>query len=376
MARTRQATVLVAPNAFKGTLTSSQAAYAIQRGIRQIFPHWATILFPMADGGSGSIDALVTVHGGTVHGVRASNPLGKKIMVRWGLLADGKTGVVEMAEASGLKHLSPATRNPLKTSSFGTGEILRHVARQGVQEILLCMGDTATVDGGAGLLQALGARLSTASGKPIAPGNTGLAELEQIDLSRLEPALAQVKLTIACDVTNPLLGPTGAAAVFGPQKGARPEEVPLLERNLARLESCVQRCFGKSITTQPGSGAAGGAGGTLAVLLGAHIVSGGSLFTNHPKFQEALAQADFVITGEGCLDEQTLGGKGPFAVAQAARQHHLPVCAFAGHLHGPLARFKEAGFTAVFQVGAKKAPEMALTATVADVLRTKGEFFT
>jgi glycerate kinase len=264
------------------------------------------------------------------------------------MLGDGATAVVEMAESSGLRRVPPERQNPLLTTSFGTGELLRVAVAAGARKIILGLGDTATVDGGAGILQALGVQLRDGSGAELNPGNASLANLETVSVSALNIFFADVEVVIACDVKNPLLGKNGAARVFGPQKGATNEDIPVLESNLTRLAEKLEAATGAAYRDLPGAGAAGGAGGALVALCGAKMVSGASIILESAAFQRRLHESSLVVVGEGRLDAQTLGGKGPFVVAQAARRAGVPVVAFVGRIELLESDWRAAGFSAVY----------------------------
>ncbi|MBI4748017.1 MAG: glycerate kinase [Acidobacteria bacterium] len=342
--------ILIAPNAFKGTLTALEAAQAMQRGVTQSLPEAECSVFPMADGGSGTIDALLAIHGGTRIQAMVSGPLGNPVQAEFAVLGDHQTAVVEMAQASGLKLVPESDRDPFRTTSFGTGELLLRAVEIGASTIILGIGDTATIDGGAGLLQALGVSLTDAQGQELPPGNTPLAALSYIKLDKLDSRLRHIPLLIACDVQHQLSGPQGAVYVFGPQKGARPQDLPVLEANLTRLADHLERATGKPYRNLPGSGAAGGIGGTLVSVLDARLVSGSSLLIKSRLFQDALSHADLVLTGEGSLDQQSLAGKGPWAVAQAAKAQQVPVYTFVGRCQIPAETAQAAGFTRVIEL--------------------------
>jgi glycerate 2-kinase len=338
---------LIAPNAFKGTLTAGEAAAAIRCGVRRARPDWETSVFPMADGGSGTLDALLALHGGERRRARVRGPLGEPVDAAWATLGDGRTAVVEMAQSSGLRHVAPEARNPLYATSFGTGELLRCAVASGAQKIILGLGDTATVDGGAGMLQALGVRLADAAGAELDFGGAPLERLANADAAAALQIFDGVDVVIACDVKNPLLGENGAARVFGPQKGAAAADVPRLESGLARLADVLEAATGVAYRDFPGAGAAGGAGGALVALCGAKMISGASLIVESEAFQREIRRAALVVVGEGRLDAQTLAGKGPLVVARAARRAGVPVVAFAGSVALTEVEWRNAGFADV-----------------------------
>ncbi len=366
--------ILVAPNAFKGTLSALQAARAIESGVRRVLKDAEITVFPMSDGGGGFLDAMLATEGGTRHRIRTVAPHGTRISAVWGTLAERKTAIVEMARSSGLRLVPESGRNPLFLSSFGTGKVLLGALRACPERIVVGLGDTATVDGGAGILQALGVRLLDSGGTELPPGNPELNRLEKVDVSDLHPFATEFsknggKVLLACDVDNPLLGPRGAAAVFGPQKGAKPEDIPVLEANLMKLADRLEVATGRRCRDLPGAGAAGGAGWALACLFDANFVSGAELVLSSNAFRDALARADLVITGEGALDAQSLAGKGPVAVARTACAAR--VIAFAGRIALSETQVAEAGFSAAYAVPPHppNRASAALAAAVAGYLR-------
>ena len=330
--------ILIAPGPFKGSLSAPQAAEAIARGLRAALPEAELELLPVADGGAGTVAALVAATGGRLFSARVRGPLGaplgEKVEASYGLLGDGETVVIEMAAAAGLGLIPPEQRAPLKATTYGVGELIRAALDHSPKRIIIGLGDSATVDGGAGLAQALGIKLLDAQGREVPPGNEGLARLHRIDLSGRDSRLAAVEVRAACDVENPLLGPEGAARAYGPQKGATPEMVPILEKNLARLAEAIARDLGKEVAKLPGAGAAGGLGAGLVAFLGAELRSGIELVKEVLGFEAKLAAADLVLTGEGRVDQQTSFGKAPVGVAASAKRLKKPVICFAGAI-GP-----------------------------------------
>lgn len=318
--------VVVAPNAFKGSLTAKQAAEAIARGVRA--GGGEAVLAPVADGGDGTLDALVAGVGGSVMGTIARGPLGLPVRAHLGILSDG-TGVVEMAQASGLTLVPEGERDPMRATSYGTGELVRAALSRRPTRIVFALGGSATVDGGTGLARALGLRFLDAEDKPLPDGGGPLERLVRIDIAKLDPRVTATPLIVASDVTNPLLGPDGAAHVFGPQKGASPEQVAILERGLERLAERLEADLGADVAERPGAGAAGGAGAML-LALGAEMRPGIEVVLEAIGFDRTLAGADLVITGEGKLDRQTLGGKAPAGVARAAADAGVPCAAIVG----------------------------------------------
>jgi glycerate kinase len=328
--------VLIAPQEFKGTLTAVEASFAIRDALSAAFPGWQTDLLPMADGGYGTTEALLAALGGEKRTVRARDPLMRQVDATWGLLADGR-GVVEAAEASGLLRLSQAERNPdtvRVASSYGTGELVRTALDEGCRELVFGLGGSATNDGGAGMAQALGYRLLDASGNELPPGGAALARLARIDASNAHVDIARTRVLGATDVTNPLCGPTGASAVYGPQKGADAAAIAELDAALANLAAVIKRDLGVDVLDVPGAGAAGGLGAALIAFLGATLSSGAEVIGEAVHIDARVARADIVITGEGRLDFQTVFGKTPQYVAQHAAAAGKRCICIAGQL-GP-----------------------------------------
>jgi glycerate kinase len=331
--------ILIAPNAFKNSLTATEAANAIQRGLSRSQLAATTECFPVGDGGDGTGDLLIRRLHGQHTTAEARDPLGRKRSTWFGLAtlstaetAPAPTAIIEMANASGLRLLDPAELNPLRTSSAGTGDLIRAALDHHARRIIIGMGGSATVDGGTGILRALGARFLNSHGQPLNDLPDQLPDLASIDLSDLDPRLSTTELIVLCDVNNPLIGAEGAAAVFGPQKGASPAVVNQLEAGLQRLAHVIGRQTGKDIATLPRTGTAGGAAAGLYGLTQTRLVSGIDYFLEITDFDNALGSSTHVITGEGSIDEQTLQGKGPYGVACRAKAHGLPVIALTGHL--------------------------------------------
>lgn len=322
--------IVVAPNAFKGTLTAPQAAAAISRGVREVFPDAEIVEVPVADGGDGTAEALVTALQGEFRSVRVEGPLGDPVEARFGLIGSGRTAVVELAAASGLVLIPSSRRDPMHATTYGFGQLLEAALEAGVGEVIAGIGGSATNDGGAGMAQALGYRLLDASGRDLERGGAALARLQAIDPSGFDRAWRSVGVRVACDVTNPLTGPLGASAVYGPQKGADPDMVRELDAALARLSEVIERDLGRRVSDVPGAGAAGGAGAGLIAFLGAELVPGAPLVVEAAGFDEKLKGASLVITGEGRADEQTAYGKAPGEVARRAQAAGVPVLLLAG----------------------------------------------
>jgi glycerate kinase len=322
--------VVVAPNSFKGSLSASEAAAAIARGVRQVLPDADIVEVPVADGGEGTVEALVGAHRGAYRTAEVEGPLGDPVAAPYGLIENGRTGVVELASASGLTLIAPERRDPRQTSTFGFGQLLEEVRSAGVLQIIAGIGGSATNDGGAGMAQALGYRLLDAAGKDLPRGGAALARLDRIDPAGLDPRWHDVTVKVASDVTNPLTGPLGASSVYGPQKGASPEAVRELDAALATLAAVIEKDLGKRVAGVPGAGAAGGAGAGLIAFLDAALVPGAPLVVDASGFDDKLAGADLVITGEGMADAQTAYGKAPGEVAKRAQEARIPVLLIAG----------------------------------------------
>lgn len=340
--------VLVAPQGFKGSLTGMEIARAMETGVRRVWPDADTVLVPVADGGDGTLRALVDASGGDVRTERVTDPLGRPVDALWGALGDGETAVIEMARAAGLALLRDSERNPLMTTTYGVGELVRAALRAGHRRLIVGIGGSATNDGGAGMAQALGARLLDSRGREIGRGGAALADLARIDLSALDPDLLEATVEVACDVTNPLTGEHGAAAVYGPQKGATQEMVRRLDAALAHFGDIVRRDTGRDVAGVPGAGAAGGLGAGLLAFAGAELRSGADIVLEALDLEGKLEGADLVIVGEGRMDRSTVFDKAPVAVAKRARQRGIPVVAVCGSLGPGYEEVHRYGIYAVF----------------------------
>jgi len=325
--------VVVAPQSFKGSADAVAVASAIARGVRRALPDASVEEMPLADGGEGTVRALVRATKGTLRAARVRDPLLREIRAEWGVLGDGTTAIVEMAAASGLPLLTALERDPRITSTRGTGELILAAAASGAHRIVIGIGGSATNDGGAGMARAIGYRFLDAEGNDLPEGGAALASLARID-GQTDPRLVRPAIEVACDVRNPLLGPEGASAIYGPQKGATPEVVAELDRALARYADVIEGFVGRSIRDVPGSGAAGGLGAGLLAFLDARLVSGADLVLRAVDFTTHLKGAGLVITGEGRIDRQSGFGKLTGAVAAAARRAGIPVAGVAGSV-GP-----------------------------------------
>jgi len=323
--------VLIAVDSFKGSLSSLKAGEAITLGIKRVFPEATTEILPMADGGEGTVEAIVGAGKGELLNATVTSPLGGKVEAHFGRLPNG-TVVLEMAAASGLPLVPKDQRNPLITTTRGTGELIRAALDLNPPEILIGIGGSATNDGGAGMAQALGVRLLDQEGKELGPGGGALAQLHKIDLSGLDPRLAKTKITVMCDVDNPLCGPRGASAVYGPQKGATPEMVQTLDRNLNHFAQKIHEQLGLDLKDVPGAGAAGGLGMGLMAFTGARLKAGVEAVLDTVNFNAMVEKADIVITGEGRIDGQSVFGKVPMGIARRAVQYQKPVLAIVGSI--------------------------------------------
>ncbi|QSB49220.1 glycerate kinase [Parageobacillus toebii] len=342
--------VIIAPDSFKESLSALEVANAIEKGFRDIFPEAEYVKIPMADGGEGTVQSLVDATGGRIVKTEVTGPLGDRVQAFFGMLGDGKTAVIEMAAASGL-HLVPSEkRNPLVTTTRGTGELILAALDEGAEHIIIGIGGSATNDGGAGMIQALGGRLLDRHGKEIGPGGGSLSELADIDLSGLDQRLKCVKIEVACDVDNPLTGPKGASAVFGPQKGATPEMVATLDNNLKHYADVIERVLGKQVKDIPGAGAAGGLGAGLLAFLEAKLKRGVEIVLETVNFHERIQGASLVITGEGRIDRQTIFGKTPIGVAKAAKRYNIPVIAIAGSVSDDSDVVRSYGIDALYSI--------------------------
>ncbi|EHT4940469.1 glycerate kinase [Vibrio vulnificus] len=342
--------IIIAPDSYKESLTAMDVAIAIEKGFKQVLPDAHYVKLPMADGGEGTVQSMVDATGGTIIEHTVTGPLGQNVDGFFGLLGEGKTAVIEMAAASGLHLVSPELRNPLITTTLGTGELIKAALDHGVKHIIVGIGGSATNDGGIGMAQALGIKLLDAQGNALGHGGGELAKLATIDCSQLDSRLAQVRLEVACDVDNPLCGTKGASAVFGPQKGATPEMVTILDENLAHYASIIKQQLGVDVRDMAGAGAAGGMGAALLGLLNAELRPGIEIVMDAVRLDEIVADADLVITGEGRIDSQTIHGKTPIGVARTAKKHGLPVIGIAGCLSADCGVVHEHGLDAVFAV--------------------------
>ncbi len=344
--------IVVAPDSFKGSMSAQQACQAMAEGIGRVLPSAEVVSVPMADGGEGTTEAMVAATGGRMREVQATGPLGEKVIGRVGLLGDDRTAVLEMACVSGLPLVPPGRRNPLHTTTYGTGELIAAALDAGARRLIVGIGGSATTDLGAGMAQALGAKFFSSSGAEITQPMTGalLADVARVDLSGLHPAVTESRIEVACDVDNPLLGPRGSAAVYAPQKGAGPDDVQTLEANLAHAVEIVEAEIGRAVRDTPGAGAAGGLGAGLMAFLAAKLRPGIDLLLEASGLAEKLRGADLLLTGEGRIDSQTAYGKTISGVARTARQAGVPVVALVGSIGEGVENLYEIGVTSMFSI--------------------------
>ncbi|VEJ09943.1 glycerate kinase [Actinobacillus delphinicola] len=354
--------IVIAPDSFKESLTALQVAEAIEMGIRDIFPKAEYCCVPMADGGEGTVQSLVDATGGKIIQCEVTAPLGDRTMAFWGLSGDGETAIIEMASASGLPLVPLEQRNPLMTTSFGTGELIKNALDYGVRKIILGLGGSATNDGGVGMLQALGIKFLDNRGVALPLGGAALLNLATIDFTDLDPRLDKIEIEVACDVDNPLCGENGASAIFGPQKGATPSMVKTLDKALAHFADVIQQTLGRDIKQVAGSGAAGGMGGGLLLLPHVMMHRGIDIVLSFTELEHKIKDADWVITGEGRMDGQSIFGKTPMGVAKIAKYYDKPVIAIVGSLGHGYQAIHEYGIDAVF-------PIIANTNGLADALQ-------
>ncbi|EJM01028.1 glycerate kinase [Pseudomonas sp. GM102] len=340
--------IVIAPDSFKDSLSAQGVAEAIALGLADVWPDAHLIKCPMADGGEGTVESILAACDGELCRTHVRGPLGATVEAAWGWLPQSHTAIIEMAEASGLQLVAPNLRDACTSSTYGTGELIRAALDAGAQRVILAIGGSATNDGGAGAMQALGVKLLDARDQILVPGGLALAQLARLDLSEIDPRLAKVRFDIAADVNNPLCGPHGASAIFGPQKGASPEQVEQLDQALGRFAELCAQALDKDVRDEPGSGAAGGLGFAAKAFLGAQFQAGVEVVAELVGLAEAVKGADLVITGEGRFDAQTLRGKTPFGVARIARQHGVPVIVIAGTLGEGYQALYEHGIDAAF----------------------------
>jgi len=342
--------IVIAPDSFKGSLSALEAARAVAEGVTAAMPQAKLDLKPIADGGEGFVHALLTASGGKEQSRMVRGPLGEEVSATWGVLGDGTTAVIEMAAASGLTLVPASRRNPALTSTFGTGELIRHALDAGHRKIIIGIGGSATNDGGAGMAKALGARFLDKMGQELPCGGLALRDLAAIDIASLDPRLKECTIIAACDVTNPLVGPKGASAVYGPQKGASPEMVTALDAALSNYAQRIEEQLGMAIATAPGAGAAGGLGAGLVVFTGAKLTPGFDVVAEAVGLEKAIAAADLVFTGEGSVDGQSAQGKAVFGVTTLSAKYGKPVVVLGGSVLPGASDLYAHGMTAALSI--------------------------
>lgn len=342
--------IIIAPDSFKECLTAAEVAQSIAAGVKEVMPESRCCCIPVADGGEGTLQSLVDGTGGQLYQRTVTGPLGDSVDARFGILGDGQTAVIEMAQASGLELIPEGQRDPLKATTFGTGELIREALNLRVTRVIVAIGGSATNDGGAGMMAALGVRFLDEDGRELPPGGEALSRLHRIDCSDMDNRLSNVEFTAACDVDNPLTGPKGASAVFGPQKGAAPEMVEQLDKALSCYARIIRQSLGRDVENVPGSGAAGGMGAALLAFLNARLQPGIDIVLEAVQLDKALEGADLVITGEGRLDGQTVHGKTPVGVARRAVLQKIPVIALAGAVGDGAEKVYDHGIDVIFPV--------------------------
>ena len=342
--------IVIAIDSLKGSLTSLEAGKAIETGIKKVYSEAVTKVLPLADGGEGTVEALTLGMGGKLQSIEVTGPLGNKILAQYGILSDGKTAIVEMAAAAGITLVPDNKRNPLYTTTYGVGEILLDAMHKGCRHFIIGIGGSATNDGGVGMLQALGYDMLDADGKPVPFGAAGLKVLCRIDDSRVTPELKECSFRIACDVTNPLCGEKGCSAIYGPQKGASPEDIALMDKWMGDYARISREKYSNADANAPGAGAAGGMGFAFLTFTNATLESGIEIVLAETKLEDHISKADLVITGEGRLDGQTVMGKAPVGVARIAKKYNKPVIAFAGCVTPEATACNEHGIDAFFPI--------------------------
>jgi len=342
--------IVVAPDSFKGSMSASEICSVVKKGIENVMPTAQVKEIPLADGGEGTMDNLVYSTNGTTRQVEVVGPIGKKITASYGILGDQETVIIEMAQASGLPILRPAERDPLHATTFGTGQLIKDALDQGYRKFIIGLGGSATNDAGAGMLRALGVTFYDKDHGPLPEGGGALNDLAFFDDSKLDQRLKEATFVVASDVTNKLCGPEGASAIFGPQKGATPEMVTILDRGLNRFAEVVLQQKGMDMRDVVGGGAAGGLGSAIVTFLHAEVKSGIHVVMDTVNFEEEIRGADLIITGEGRLDSQTLSGKVISGVCKVAKKYQVPVIALCGSLELEAKRFEELGLQSAFSI--------------------------
>ena len=342
--------IVLAPDSFKESMSAKEACIAMERGIKKVNQDIKCVHVPMADGGEGTMQSLVDATNGKIYSLEVVGPLGNKVQAEYGILGDREVGILEMASASGIHLVSLDKRNPLITTTYGTGELIKACLDKGVKKLLIGIGGSATNDGGAGVIQALGGKLLDKDGNELGFGGGELGKLHNIDLTNFDPRLKDVVVEVACDVNNPLCGEKGASNVFGPQKGATPDMVSLLDNNLKHYANIIKEQIGMDVLEVPGAGAAGGLGAGLMAFLNGTLKKGIEIVIEYSGLEEKVKEADMVWTGEGSIDFQTQYGKTPLGVATIAKKYDKPVIAFAGRVGDNIDVLYEKGIDSIFGI--------------------------
>lgn len=363
--------IIVAPDSFKGSASATEVAHYIEKGIYEVDPTAKVIKIPIADGGEGTVEAIVTGAKGSYKHALVKGPLGEKIQATYGLL-EGDVAVIEMAAASGITIIPKEKLNPMITTTYGTGQLIKAALDEGVRKIILGIGGSVTNDGGVGMAQALGASFKNQIGEEVGFGGGSLKDIHYIDISGLDPRIKEVEFIVACDVINPLCGEQGASAIYGPQKGAGPDEVRELDEGLRHYAQCILRDLGKDIVDIPGTGAAGGLGAGLLVFCNATLKSGIQTVLDVVNIEQYLSETDLIITGEGRIDGQSIYGKVPVGIAQVAANYNIPVIVIAGSIGDDASKVYDYGISALTTIvegpisldeAMEKAPELIRNAT-------------
>ena len=341
--------IVVAPDSYKESMSAKEVCDNIEKGLLSVSKDWEIVKVPMADGGEGTLEALIDATNGKIFNEKTLNPLGEEITSRFGILGEKNIAIIEMASTSGLELISPEKRNPYITTTYGTGQLMLKSLEQNVEEIILGIGGSATNDGGAGMLQALGAKLLDKNGNEIGFGGYELSKLDKIDFSNLDKRLKNIKILVACDVTNPLTGKNGSSYIFGKQKGATPEMIEVLDENLLHYSKIIKRDLDFDVNDIPGAGAAGGLGAGL-LTLGAILKKGIEIVIEANELDKKVQGADLVITGEGSIDGQTRFGKTPYGVVSVAKKYNIPTVTLAGNVGKDIDILYDYGFDAIFSI--------------------------
>lgn len=342
--------IVIAPDSFKGSLTAKEVADSIERGIKKVYRNSCIVKVPMADGGEGTVQSLVDCTDGKIINVNVKDPLMRDINAFYGMLGDGETAVIEMASSSGLDLVSNKERNPAKTTTYGTGELIKHAMNNGCRNIIIGLGGSATNDGGTGMLKALGVKFLDENNEDIGLGGGSLSKLQRIDIKGMDHRVKECKITAACDVNNPLCGPEGASYIFGAQKGADEDMIRVLDNNLTHYADVIKKDIGVNIINIPGAGAAGGLGGGLLAFLNVDLQKGIEIVMKVTNLEEKVKDSDIVITGEGMIDYQTSFGKTPYGVAKIAKKYGIPVIAIAGGIGKDTGTLYGKGFDSIFSI--------------------------